>query len=309
MQTLPIRIGTRGSRLALIQAEETKRRLIDAHGLAADDVTVVPISTTGDRIKDRSLSEIGGKGLFTKEIEAALLDGEIDLAVHSMKDMPTVLPDGLIMGAMLPREDPRDAFLSMVATRISDLPPGSVLGTSSVRRRAQVKRLRPDILTVEFRGNVDTRLSKLRAGVAQATLLASAGLKRMGLDHEITSIIEPEEMLPALAQGAIGLELRQDDERIAGLLAALDHGPTSIAVLCERSFLGVLDGSCRTPIAGLCQLEGERIQFRGMVLAPDGSDSCETVREGLISEAAALGRDAGEEILRRAGKAFFTEPH
>lgn len=308
MQTLPIRIGTRGSRLALAQAEETRRRLIEAHGLAESDVVIVPITTTGDRVTDRPLAAIGGKGLFTKEIEVSLLNGSVDIAVHSMKDMPSVLPEGLTMGAMLPREDPRDALLSPHAKTIKDLPLGAILGTSSVRRRAQIKRLRPDIETVEFRGNVETRLNKLRSGMVHATFLAAAGLRRLGLGHEITSLIEPDLMLPAVAQGAIGIEMREDDDRIAALLAPLNHSDTAIAVACERAFLGMLDGSCRTPIAGLCTVEGDRISFRGMVIAVDGSDSYGVERSGHASEAEELGRSAGEEVLSSRGKAFFTDP-
>lgn len=308
MQTLPIRIGTRGSRLALAQAEETKRRLIDAHGLAESDVIIVPISTTGDRVTDRPLAAIGGKGLFTKEIEVALLEGSVDIAVHSMKDMPSILPDGLVMSAMLPREDPRDALLSPHARSIAELPQGAILGTSSVRRRAQVKLLRPDIETVEFRGNVETRLNKLRSGMVHATFLAAAGLKRLGLGNEITSLIEPDVMLPAVAQGAIGIEMRIDDARMASLLEPLNHQDTATAVACERAFLGMLDGSCRTPIAGLCIVEGQSIRFRGMVLALDGSDSYQVIRSGSVAEAKELGKSAGEEILSSGGKAFFTDP-
>lgn len=308
MQTLPIRIGTRGSRLALAQAEETKRRLIDAHGLAESDVIIVPISTTGDRVTDRPLAAIGGKGLFTKEIEVALLEGSVDIAVHSMKDMPSILPDGLVMSAMLPREDPRDALLSPHARSIAELPQGAILGTSSVRRRAQVKLLRPDIETVEFRGNVETRLNKLRSGMVHATFLAAAGLKRLGLGNEITSLIEPDVMLPAVAQGAIGIEMRIDDARMASLLEPLNHQDTATAVACERAFLGMLDGSCRTPIAGLCIVEGQSIRFRGMVLALDGSDSYQVIRSGSVAEAEELGKSAGEEILSSGGKAFFTDP-
>ncbi|MGF7162944.1 hydroxymethylbilane synthase [Rhodoligotrophos appendicifer] len=303
---MAIRIGTRASRLALVQAHETRQRLIEAHGLAPDEVEILPISTAGDRIKDRSLAEIGGKGLFTKEIETALMEGRIDLAVHSMKDMPSALPDGLVMGAMLPREDPRDAFLSLVAPDIAGLPRNAVMGTSSVRRRAQIKRLRPDIGTVEFRGNVDTRLAKLSAGLVHATLLASAGLRRMGMADRITALIEPEEMLPAVAQGAIGIEHREDDARTARLLEPLDHRPTSIAVQCERAFLAVLDGSCRTPIAGLCLIDGEDLWFRGMVLALDGDSAHEIEKRGGLADAERLGRAAGEEMLGKADLQYLT---
>ncbi|CAN5240216.1 hydroxymethylbilane synthase [soil metagenome] len=301
MQTPRLRIGTRGSRLALIQAEETRTRLAAAHGFDEAEIAIVAITTTGDRVRDRPLSEIGGKGLFTKEIEEALYAGAIDLAVHSMKDMPAVLPDGLVIAALLPREDPRDALLSPVSDTIAGLPPGAVVGSSSVRRTAQVKRIRPDLAIVPFRGNVDTRLQKLERGDVQATLLACAGLNRLGLGHCITAAIEPAEMLPALAQGAIGIEIRVNDERTRALVAAIDDRETSIAVTCERAFLAALDGSCRTPIAGYAYLHGGLLYFRGEALTLDGRFSFGAERTGAYQDATRLGQDAAEEVKRAGG--------
>ncbi|MBM3519880.1 MAG: hydroxymethylbilane synthase, partial [Alphaproteobacteria bacterium] len=255
-----LRIGTRGSPLALWQAGEVRRQLAAAHGLAAGDIEIVTITTTGDRVRDRPLAEIGGKGLFTKEIEEALAAGDIHMAVHSMKDMPARLPEGLVIPALLIRADPRDAFLSPVAKRLADLPQGAVVGSSSVRRTAQLLRLRPDLKTVQFRGNVETRLRKLSDGVAQATFLAAAGLHRLGLADRITSLVPVEEMLPAVAQGAIGVEIRAADRATADLVAAIHHDETGIAVTCERAFLAALDGSCRTPLAGHARIEKGTLQ-------------------------------------------------
>lgn len=296
-----LRIGTRGSPLALYQAHETRARLMAAHGLAEDEVEIVVITTTGDRVRDRPLSEIGGKGLFTKEIEEALFAGDIQLAVHSMKDMPAKLPDGLTMGAYLPREDARDAFLSPVAKTIAELAQGATVGSSSVRRAAQLKRLRPDLDVIAFRGNVETRLRKLADGVAQATFLACAGLKRLGLADKITSIIETEVMLPAVAQGCIGIECRDDDEATRGLLAAINHPETETAVACERAFLAALDGSCRTPLAGHATLREGRVLFRGEALTHDGVHCFATSRDVGPADAAAAGHDAGEEVKARGG--------
>ncbi len=301
MQTSKLRIGTRGSRLALAQAHETRSRLCTAQGLAESDIEIVTILTTGDRVKDRPLSEIGGKGLFTKEIEDALLDGLIDLAVHSMKDMPAELPGGLVIASLLPREDARDAFLSPVARSIADLPQGAIVGSSSVRRTAQLLRIRPDTVSVPFRGNVDTRLRKLAEGVAQATFLACAGLNRLGLADRITAAVDFEVMLPAVAQGAIGIEIREANAQVGNLLAAINHRETEIAVACERAFLLALDGSCRTPIAGHATVDGGRLRFRGQALTADGVHSFDTVREGAPDDAARMGRDAGEEIKLRGG--------
>ena len=300
------RIGTRGSKLALVQANEVARRVAQALGAPVEDVTeIVVISTAGDRIQDRSLSEIGGKGLFTEEIEQQLGDGRIDLAVHSMKDMPTQLPDGLLIDCLLEREDPRDAFISLKASSLSQLPQGAVLGTSSLRRGAQMKALRPDLQIVPFRGNVETRLRKLADGVADATLLAMAGLSRMELLDRATSPLSDEDVLPAVAQGAIGVERRASDDEAAEMLSRLHHHETGLCVAAERAFLAVLDGSCRTPIAALAKISGNTLRLRAMILTPDGAEVHETGREGGLSDAVALGQDAGEELRRRAGPHFF----
>ena len=272
-----------------------------ALGLAESDIEIIAISTTGDRIKDRPLSEIGGKGLFTKEIEEALLADEIHLAVHSMKDMPAHLPDGLTMAAILPREDPRDGFISLVAGSLDDLNEAAVIGSSSVRRTAQVLRLRPDLNSVQFRGNVETRLRKLVEGVAHATFLACAGLNRLGLGHKVTQAMPVELMLPAVAQGAIGIEIREGDEATRKLVLAINHRPSEIAVICERAFLKTLDGSCRTPLAGHATLSGNTLSFRGHALTLDGVHCFETARQGTLADAARMGEDAGLEVKALGG--------
>lgn len=299
-----LRIGTRGSPLALAQAHETRTRLVAAHGLNASDIDIVVISTTGDRIKDRPLAEIGGKGLFTKEIEEALMAGDIQLAVHSMKDMPAHLPEGLRIASLLPREDPRDAFISPIAKSIADLPLGAILGSSSVRRTAQVLRIRPDLKSVSFRGNVETRLKKLNDGVAHATFLACAGLNRLGLSDQITAAVPMDVMLPAIAQGAIGLEIKTDDEKTLELLRAINHQDTEMAVTCERAFLTALDGSCQTPIAGYAHIKYGILYFTGHALTHDGSQCFETTRTGSSKDAARMGKDAGDEIKQRGGSAI-----
>jgi hydroxymethylbilane synthase len=291
-----LRIGTRCSKLALAQAAETRARLMMAHGLDEAEIEIVTITTTGDTVRDRPLAEIGGKGLFTKEIEEALAAGAIDLAVHSMKDMPAHLPAGLTIAAYLPREDARDALVSRMAKRIVDLPQGAILGTSSVRRAAQALRLRRDLKIVPFRGNVDTRLRKLADGVAQATLLACAGLNRLGVHVAEATPIAIEELLPAVAQGAIGLEIREGDEKIRNVVAAINDTKTETRVICERAFLATLDGSCRTPLAGHAVLDGDMIMFRGQALTPDGDHSFESLRNGAAHDAERLGREAGEEV-------------
>jgi len=301
----PIRIGTRGSKLALVQAHQLRDRLMAAHGLAEGDFAFDIIKTSGDIITDVPLSAFGGKGLFTKEIEEALLANTIDVAVHSMKDMPTKLPEGLEISCLLPREDVRYAFISLKAARLDALPQGSVMGTSSLRRQAQVKRLRPDLRVITYRGNVDTRLRKLADGDADATLLAAAGLRRLGLEAHVTALIETDEMLPAIAQGAIGIETRIGDTRMQALLAPLHHQDTSICVEAERAFLAELDGSCRTPIAGLATLSAGHLDFRGEILLPDGSKSHATSRHGTPADAAAMGIDAARELLRAAGPGFL----
>ncbi|MBI1260327.1 MAG: hydroxymethylbilane synthase [Rhizobiales bacterium] len=301
------RIGTRGSPLALIQARDVADRLAAALGMPVDEVCeVVVIKTMGDQVQDRNLSEIGGKGLFTMEIEEQLSDGRIDFAVHSMKDMPTVYPDGLVIDCLIERVDPRDAFISHKAASLRDLPQGAVVGTSSLRRGAQVQALRPDLKVVSFRGNVQTRLKKLADGVADATMLAMAGLTRLDMIHVATAPLSFEEMLPAVGQGAVGVERRETDEEAATLLAKLHHAETGIRVAAERAFLKVLDGSCRTPIAALALIDGERLHLRGMILTPNGSEVIETSREGLATDAEQIGHDAGLEVKGRAGPQFFT---
>ena len=279
-----------------------------AHGLAEDAFQVRTITTSGDRIQDKTLSEFGGKGLFTKEIEAALIEGEIDVAVHSMKDMQTVLPDGLTVDCVLPREDVRDAFLSPKADSLAELPPGAVVGTASLRRQAQVKRLRADLEVIAFRGSVQTRLRKLEDGEADATLLAMAGLNRLGMVGRVTAPMAVDDMLPAVAQGAIGIETRTGDEATRNLLVPINDPATATCVAAERAFLAALDGSCRTPIAGLARIEGEVVRFAGMILTPDGREAHEATRTSGLTEAAAAGTDAGRELLARAGPNFFGGP-
>ena len=302
-----VRIGSRGSPLALAQAEMVRACLgaawpeLGVRGAVAIEV----IKTTGDRITDRPLAEAGGKGLFTKEIEEALIAGSIDLAVHSMKDMPTVFPAGLDVPCFLPREDPRDALIGKVG-RIADLPAGAVVGTSSLRRKAQLLARRGDLRVVDLRGNVDTRLRKCERGDVDATILALAGLRRLGIEAKAAAVIEAGEMLPAVAQGAIGLEIRTDDSRLRDLLRPLDHAPTGIAVTAERAVLERLDGSCRTPIAALAvgRTFG-RLRLDALVARPDGSKVIRTAREGPEADALEMGRDAGEELRRDAGPGFF----
>lgn len=305
MQTKPFRIGTRGSPLALAQAYETRSRLMAAHGLPEDMFEIVVLSTKGDRITDRSLALIGGKGLFTEEIEAQLSSGELDFAVHSSKDMPTKLPEGLHLSAFLPREDVRDAFIGRSVARLLDLPQGATVGSASLRRQALIKRLRPDLNVIVFRGQVDTRLAKLAEGQADATLLAYAGLKRLGKLDVPTEILDPVSFPPAPAQGAICIESRIGDAQTESLLAAIDDRATRVAVSCERGFLTTLDGSCRTPIAGYATVEGEHLEFRGMILTPDGSRFHEIETSGPASEAGKLGEAAGQAIRDKAGADFF----
>lgn len=295
-------LGTRGSRLALTQAEMVRAALAAA-GIACE---LVPIRTTGDRIQDRPLAAAGGKGLFTKELEEALLDGRIDFAVHSMKDVPVVLPAGLEIAAVLAREDPRDAFISSHAATLNELAPGARVGTSSVRRQAQVARARNGLQVSCMRGNVDTRLAKLDAGVVDGLVLAFAGLKRLGLESRATAILDATDWLPALSQGAIGIEARQNDPAVAEI-RKLDHRPTAVALACERAFQQALDGSCSTPIGGVATFLEGVLRFRGEVLAPDGSDFADTAFECALgddpeTEAAAAGREAGLELKPRASR-------
>ncbi|ODT08852.1 MAG: hydroxymethylbilane synthase [Mesorhizobium sp. SCN 65-20] len=305
MQTRPLRIGTRGSLLALAQARETRARLMAAHGLPEEAFEIVPITTSGDQIQDRSLAQAGGKGLFTKELEEAIYAGEVDFAVHSSKDMPTQLPDGLELSAFLPREDVRDAFIGRAAKKIMDLPEGAVVGSSSLRRQALIRRMRPDLDVVMFRGNVQTRLRKLDEGVAEGTILAHAGLRRLGLTEVITDLMSEDIFPPAPGQGAICIESRIGDARVRDMLAAIDHRSTGQALACERAFLAALDGSCRTPIAGHAVIDGDALSFHGLILTPDGTQWHETGAEGRAADAAEIGRKAGEEVRARAGEKFF----
>ncbi len=301
-----LRIGTRGSPLALAQAHETRDRLMAAHGFTQDQIEILVITTTGDRVRDRPLAEIGGKGLFTKEIEEALFAREIDLAVHSMKDMPAVVPAGLAFAAVLPREDARDAFLSFAAGSLQGLPGGAKLGSSSVRRNAQALRLRPDLEPVQFRGNVETRLRKLKESVAAATFLAVAGLNRLGLTQHITRIMPMEEMLPAVAQGAIGIEIRSDDSVTRGFVEAIDDRTSHIAVASERAFLATLEGSCQTPLAAHAVLHGGNLHLRAEALTLDGKDVFRHEVKGLTEDAVAMGREAGEKIKSAGGAKLLT---
>ncbi|MDU8910439.1 hydroxymethylbilane synthase [Aestuariicoccus sp. MJ-SS9] len=301
----PLRIGTRGSPLALAQANETRDRLATAFGLPHEAFSIVVIKTTGDRIIDRPLKEIGGKGLFTREIEDQMLAGDIDIAVHSMKDMPTVQPDGLVLDCYLPREDVRDAFISPTHSSIRDLPEGAVVGTSSLRRRAQLLNRRPDLNVVEFRGNLQTRLKKLDDGVASCTFLAMAGLNRLKMDEVPKTAIDTGDMLPAVAQGAIGIERRQNDARCAEMLAAIHHKETGQRLDAERAFLAELDGSCETPIAGLAVLDGTSLTLNGEVLRPDGSAAHGGEISGTIAEGPEMGRALARQLLEAAGPGFF----
>jgi hydroxymethylbilane synthase len=302
-----LRIGSRGSPLALVQAREMLRRLSAACGLPAEQIEIKVIRTTGDAIQDRPLAEAGGKGLFTKEIEEALLAGVVDIAVHSSKDMPTVLPPGLVLSAFLPREDARDAFISRTAKTLRDLPEGAVVGTASLRRQALVKRMRPDLAIAPLRGNVETRLRKLEAGDMHATILAVAGLKRLGLLSAATAILEIDEFLPAAGQGAIGIETRDGDAATRTLVDKINDADTATALAAERAFLAELDGSCRTPIGGHARIHNDAVRFRGIIVRPDGSEAFEVSREGRRGDAAALGADAGRELKRRAGADFFAQ--
>jgi hydroxymethylbilane synthase len=300
-----IRIGTRGSPLALAQAAETRRLVATAAGTVPEAIEVLPIRTSGDRITDRPLIEAGGKGLFTKEIDEALLAGRIDLAVHSAKDMPTRLPQGILIAACLQRADPRDAFISVVAKTLADLPHGAVLGTSSLRRAALARHARPDLTITDLRGNVETRLKRLEEGRSQAIVLAHAGLIRLGLEGRVTSLLDLEAWPPAAGQGIIALLAREGDTATRALLAKIDHRPSSAAYSAERAFLAVLDGSCRTPIAGHASVDGDRLRFRGMIIKPDGSRAFDVSRTGAVEDAARIGREAGDELAARGGADFF----
>jgi hydroxymethylbilane synthase len=301
----PLRIGTRGSPLALVQARTVRERLAAALGRPADTIELKIIRTTGDTIIDRPLAEEGGKGLFTKEIEEALMRGDIDLAVHSAKDMPTFLPKGLILAACLEREDPRDVFISAKAKTIAALPQGAKVGTASLRRQAIMKRARPDLEVAPLRGNVETRLRKLDDGEADAIILALAGLRRLGLEGRATRIMSADEFLPAAGQGAIAIETREDDAETRALLAKIDHSDTLTAVAAERAFLAVLDGSCKTPIGAHAIIEGETLRFRGLIARPDGSAAHDIAATGARSDAVQIGESCARELKQRAGAGFF----
>jgi hydroxymethylbilane synthase len=303
--TAPLRIGSRGSPLALVQARIVRARLAGALGVDEAAIELVIIRTSGDAIQDRPLAEVGGKGLFTKEIEEALLDRRIDLAVHSAKDMPTFSQPGLMLAACLEREDPRDVFISRKSASLAALPQGATLGTASLRRQAIAKHLRGDLRVVPLRGNVETRLRKLDAGEMDATILALAGMKRLGLTAHATWIMSTEEFLPAVAQGAIGIEARAEDMRTRELLARIDHADTSTAIACERAFLAELDGSCKTPIAGHAIVSDDTVEFRGLIARPDGAAAHDIAGHGSRKYAVAIGTDAGRELKHRAGPGFF----
>jgi hydroxymethylbilane synthase len=291
--------------LALAQARTVRERLAAALGRPADTIELKIIRTTGDTIIDRPLAEEGGKGLFTKEIEEALMRGDIELAVHSAKDMPTFLPKGLILAACLEREDPRDVFISAKAKTIAALPQGAKVGTASLRRQAIMKRARPDLEVAPLRGNVETRLRKLDDGEADAIILALAGLRRLGLEGRATRIMSADEFLPAAGQGAIAIETREDDAETRALLAKIDHSDTSTAVAAERAFLAVLDGSCKTPIGAHAIIEGETLRFRGLIARPDGSAAHDIAATGARSDAVQIGESSARELKQRAGAGFF----
>jgi hydroxymethylbilane synthase len=300
-----LRIGTRGSPLALAQANEIRGRLAAIHAISVDRIKLDVIRTTGDAIRDRPLAQAGGKGLFTKEIDDALLAGVIDLGVHSAKDLPTTLPSGLAIAAVPPREDARDAFISLTAKALRDLRPGAIVGTASLRRQALLKRLRPDLTVVNFRGNVETRLRKLEEGVVDATLLALAGLRRLGLVEKATAVLAIDEFLPAVGQGCLAVVARADDTRVLPLIAPLNNTMSAQALTAERAFLAVLDGSCRTPIAGYAVVADDRLHFQGLIAKPDGSRQLRVEREGPRDDAVLLGAQAGRELKAQAGGDFF----
>jgi len=301
------RIGTRGSPLALAQARLVRSLLSQAHGVPEDDIDIAVISTGGDRSQasNASLSEIGGKGLFTKEIDEAMLSGRIDIGVHSSKDVATRLPDGIALVAFLEREDVRDAFMSVKVASLDHMGERGKFGTSSIRRAAQVLRVRPDLTIVPFRGNVGTRLQKLFDGVADATMLAMAGLNRLGESHRATALLDPEIFMPAPAQGAIGLTVRSDDTRMAGLVRALDHEPTHTTIIAERAMLAVLDGSCRTPVGALTRTEGGTLTLKGQILSLDGRTAFDSAAEG--TDPIKLGRQVGEDLIAQAGTEWLAQ--
>lgn len=313
----PLIIGTRGSPLALAQARQVAFALAPfiegtTPGVAAADggtvipagITIETIKTTGDSIQDRPLSEIGGKGLFTKELDVAMLDGRTRLAVHSAKDLPNELPPGLVIAGYLEREDVRDAFISPHAASVDELPAGAVVGTASLRRQAQLLRRRPDLSTVLLRGNVGTRLQRIAEGKVDATLLAMAGLRRLGLADKATAVLSTQTMLPAVGQGAIAIVVRADDGPMRDAVLAIAHPETGVALAVERAFLRLVDGSCRMPIAGLATVDAGRVHFRGLILSPDGKEAVEVERRGTPLEANYIGEDAGREVVATASPAL-----
>lgn len=312
MSAPPFRIGARGSKLSLAQTGQTRARLAAKLGLNDDAFEIVPIVTSGDRIQDRTLIEAGGKGLFTKELDEALFDGRIDLAVHSLKDLPTLLPDGIALACVPEREDPRDAFVSLKARTLADLPAGAIVGTASLRRQAQVLFARRDLKVSVLRGNVDTRLAKLEAGDADATFLALAGLKRMGLESGAASLVDPQETPPAACQGAIAITARRDDARVLEALGQCENKDARVEVEAERAFLDALDGSCRTPIGALARVSGSQMSFIGETLKPDGTrrwrrEAAIELGADPIAAARKLGYDLGHEIRDEAGDAIVLD--
>lgn len=300
-----IKIGTRGSPLALAQAYETREKIAKAHTILLEDIQIIIMQTTGDRIQDRPLSEIGGKGLFTKELEEGLLSGDLDLAVHSAKDMPTILPEGLMISTYLEREDRSDALISAKGQTIEALPENAVIGSASLRRGAMVKYIRPDIQVNNLRGNVATRLKKLSDGICDATFLAMAGLKRLNIQDDRISALDPEIFLPAPGQGAICIEINSNNHKIQDILAPLDHSQTHVELLAERAFLGALDGSCRTPIAALTKIDGQNIQLKGLVMRPDGTDPIEAISIAKLEDARQLGEEMGLKIKAQMSENYW----
>ena len=307
MQTKPYKIGTRGGALALIQAEDVRKKLMLAHDLPESAFEIVILSTKADRMTNQPLFEIGGKGLFTLELEEKLIDGSLDFAVHCVKDMATKLPEGLYLSAYLEREDPRDVLIGGAANTISELPENALIGTSSLRRQALIRRIRPDLRVTLFRGLVGTRLQKLADGEVDATLLALAGLKRLKIEDKATEILEIDTFLPAPGQGAICIESKIGNSHIDELIAPLNDPTTETCILCERAFLRALDGSCRTPIAGHAQLVDQKIHFSGKILNDDGSLVYETQVTGNANDADTIGKDAGETLRAQAGDDFFKD--
>lgn len=300
-------VGTRGSPLALAQAEEVRQRLTQAHDFLAgpNRIAIETIVTKGDRNRSQPLASLGGKELFTKELEDALLDGRIHLAQHCLKDLPTELPPGLVIAAILPRENPWDAFFAKGDLSLDELPRGAKLGTSSLRRAAFLLAYRPDLTIVDLRGNVGTRLAKIQGGEADATILAVAGLNRLGQAAKVREVLTPDILLPAPGQGAVALECREDDAEMRALLAPLSDPAAEATTSAERALLEALDGSCRTPIAALAELEGDRLRLRAAIARPDGSTVFEDADEGPVGDAAALGSAMGERLKERAGPRFF----